>query len=262
MKRLALIVLSLSLALPHFASAEDNNKKKQAPQQHRARVNPAAARGAGPRVGPARVHPTVHVNPAIHANRNFSRGPQVHAQAQTHVNRQRHFNPQATAPNVVRQNNVRNQVNVTANSNRHFRGNGNANRNQLQHARVQQVASQRHWSRERHDRAWYRSRYHRFARFGGGYYYWNAGFWYPAYGYDPYFTYTYDAPVYGYNNLDPGQVIANVQSELQQSGYYQGDLDGLFGPMTRQALLNFQSDNGLAPTGEIDEPTLNALGLM
>lgn len=122
--------------------------------------------------------------------------------------------------------------------------------------------SHAHWDRTHHDRSWYRSHYSRFARFGGGYYYWNEGFWYPAYGYDPYFTtYVYDAPVYGYNNLDPGQVIANVQAQLQRAGYYRGVLDGLFGPMTRRALLDYQRDNGLPVTGEIDEATLYSLGL-
>ena len=71
--------------------------------------------------------------------------------------------------------------------------------------------------------AWWRSNYSRFALFGGGYYYWDSGYWYPAYGYDPYFsTYVYDAPIYGYNDLEPGQVIASVQAELQRRGYDPG----------------------------------------
>ena len=117
------------------------------------------------------------------------------------------------------------------------------------------------WSRQRRDRSWWRSRYSRFARFGSGYYYWNSGYWYPAYGYDPYFsTYTYDAPIYAYNDQDPGEVISNVQEALQQQGYYRGELDGTFGPMTRQALIGYQRDNGLPVTGEIDQDTLSALG--
>jgi hypothetical protein len=117
------------------------------------------------------------------------------------------------------------------------------------------------WSRHHRNRSWWRNNYTRFALFGGGYYYWNSGYWYPAYGYDPYFTtYTYDAPLYAYNDMDPGQVIANVQQALQQQGYYQGELDGTFGPMTRQALLDYQRDNGLPVTGEIDRDTLSALG--
>lgn len=118
------------------------------------------------------------------------------------------------------------------------------------------------WDRQRRTRSWWRSHYTRFAVFGGGYYYWNGGYWYPAYGYDPYFsTYSYDAPIYSYNDEDPGQVIANVQAALQQRGYDPGAVDGTYGPNTREALLNFQQDNGLQPTGQIDEATLNSLGM-
>jgi putative peptidoglycan binding protein len=119
-----------------------------------------------------------------------------------------------------------------------------------------------HWDRSRHDRSWWSSRYSRFALFGGGYYYWNGGYWYPAYGYDPYFsTYSYDAPIYAYNDMDPGDVIANAQTELQRLGYDPGAVDGTFGPRTRAAVLDFQRDNGLPVSGEIDEATLDALGL-
>lgn len=112
------------------------------------------------------------------------------------------------------------------------------------------------------DRSWYERNYNRFALFGGGYYYWDRGYWYPAYGYDPYFSsYSYDAPIYAYENQDPGQVIADVQSALQQQGYYRGSVDGTYGPMTRRALLNFQGENGLPQTGQIDQDTLGALGM-
>lgn len=128
--------------------------------------------------------------------------------------------------------------------------------------RINSIGQHHAWDRVRHERGWWRSRYNRFALFGGGYYYWDSGYWYPAYGYDPYFsTYTYDAPIYAYQDQDPGQVIANVQGALQQQGYYRGEVDGTYGPMTRRALLGFQRDNGLPQTGQIDESTLGALGL-
>ena len=118
------------------------------------------------------------------------------------------------------------------------------------------------WDRRRRDRGWWRSHYNRFALFGGGYYYLNSGYWYPAYGYDPSFNdYAYDAPLYSYDDLGPGQVIANVQAELQRRGYDTGGVDGDYGPATREAILAFQNDNGLQPTGEIDQDTLAALGL-
>ena len=120
----------------------------------------------------------------------------------------------------------------------------------------------RRYHRRHYNREWWRQNYNRFVLFGGGYYYWNHGYWYPAYGYDPYYsTYTYDAPLYGYNGLPPGQVISIVQSRLQERGYYRAAVDGSFGPRTRQALLNYQGDHGLPMTGEIDEETLNSLGL-
>ena len=39
-----------------------------------------------------------------------------------------------------------------------------------------------------HNRNWWVARYphSRFVLFGGGYYYWWNGYWYPAYGYSPY----------------------------------------------------------------------------
>jgi peptidoglycan hydrolase-like protein with peptidoglycan-binding domain len=122
--------------------------------------------------------------------------------------------------------------------------------------------ARRNFSRERHDRGWWRSRYNRIVLFGGGYYYWNDGYWYPAYGYDPYYsTYAYDEPIYGYNDLAPGQVIANVQTALQEQGYYRDAVDGLIGPNTRAALSAYQRDHGLPITAAIDGPTLQSLGL-
>jgi len=56
-------------------------------------------------------------------------------------------------------------------------------------------------------------------------------------------------------------VIADVQAELQQMGYYQGEVDGLLGPMTRQALADYQADQGLTQTEAIDQPTLDSLGM-
>src|SRR6266567_2298967 len=50
---------------------------------------------------------------------------------------------------------------------------------------------------ERHDRGWYSSHYTRVELIGGGYYYWNNGYWYPAWGYGPGAEYyAYDAPIY------------------------------------------------------------------
>jgi len=116
---------------------------------------------------------------------------------------------------------------------------------------------------EWHDEGWYRSRYSRVELIGGGYYYWNNGYWFPAWGYSPSAQYyAYDGPIYvGHRAEPPDQVIADVQAELQQMGYYKGEVDGLLGPLTREALTAYQADQGLATTAAIDEPTLDSLGM-
>ena len=116
---------------------------------------------------------------------------------------------------------------------------------------------------EWHDQGWYQSRYPRLELFGGGYYYWNNGYWYPAWGYNPSAQYyPYDGPIYvGQRAEPPDRVIADVQAELQQMGYYKGEVDGLLGPMTREALTAYQADQGLATTAAIDQPTLDSLGM-
>jgi putative peptidoglycan binding protein len=116
---------------------------------------------------------------------------------------------------------------------------------------------------ERHDRNWYHSHFNRVELIGGGYYYWNSGYWYPAWGYDPSAEYyAYDAPIYvGHAAEPPDRVIADVQATLQDMGYYKGEVDGLLGPLTREALAAYQADQGLTPTAMIDEPTLDSLGM-
>jgi peptidoglycan hydrolase-like protein with peptidoglycan-binding domain len=57
------------------------------------------------------------------------------------------------------------------------------------------------------------------------------------------------------------QVIADVQALLQQVGYYKPEVDGLLGPLTREALAAYQADQGLTTTAAIDEPTLDSLGM-
>jgi len=116
---------------------------------------------------------------------------------------------------------------------------------------------------EWHDEGWYRSHYARVELIGGGYYFFNSGYWYPAWGYSPSAQYyAYDGPIYvGQRAVPPDQVIADVQALLQQMGYYKGEVDGLLGPLTREALAGYQADQGLATTEAIDQPTLDSLGL-
>src|SRR6266699_2868639 len=127
----------------------------------------------------------------------------------------------------------------------------------------QQYEVFRSYHPEWHDQGWYHSHYNRVELIGGGYYFWNNGFWYPAWGYSPSAQYyAYDGPIYvGQRAEPPDKVIADVQAVLQQMGYYNGEVDGLLGPMTRDALAAYQADQGLTQTAAIDEPTLDALGM-
>ena len=66
----------------------------------------------------------------------------------------------------------------------------------------------------------------------------------------------HDGPIYAYNGWTPDQVTVDVQEQLARAGYYDGPIDGVLGPMTREAIAAYQADNGLAVTSAIDEPTL------
>ena len=114
-----------------------------------------------------------------------------------------------------------------------------------------------------HDRGWWSSHYTTLSLIAGGWYFWDAGYWYPAWGYDEAAAYyPYDGPIYVGSNPRPfDQVVADVQAILQEQGYYKGEVDGLVGPLTREALTAYQAAAGLPPTASIDEPTLNSLGL-
>ena len=127
----------------------------------------------------------------------------------------------------------------------------------------ERYAAFRSYRPQMHDQNFYRSHYSRVELIGGGYYYFNAGYWYPAWGYQPTASYyVYDGPIYaGAHAEPPDKVIADVQASLLDLGYYQGEVDGLLGPLTRQALTGYQSDNGLYATAAIDQPTLASLGI-
>ena len=120
----------------------------------------------------------------------------------------------------------------------------------------------RNYNRQWHDRNWWTSHYNRIVFVNNGWWYWNAGYWFPAWGYAPYVSFVFDGPIYGYNGLSPDQVTVNVQQQLANAGYYNGPIDGELGPMTREAIAAYQADNGLAVTSAIDEPTLATMGLV
>jgi len=122
-------------------------------------------------------------------------------------------------------------------------------------------AFRRHWH-EWHDRNWWHNHCDTIVFVTTGCYFQDGSYWYPAWGYDPLQSYyDYDGPIYTYSDLLPDEVIANVQTALQDTGYYYGEITGSLGVDTRAALANFQRDYGLQITGAIDEGTVEALGL-
>lgn len=60
---------------------------------------------------------------------------------------------------------------------------------------------------------------------------------------------------------DSGQDVQNVQSRLKQWGYYSGDVDGVYGQGTVDAVVLFQQRNGITPDGVVGTDTANALGI-
>ena len=56
-----------------------------------------------------------------------------------------------------------------------------------------------------------------------------------------------------------GQEVKDLQSRLQSLGYYQGEIDGEFGPGTKEAVTAFQKANGLDPDGRVGQETRSVL---
>ncbi|MFP4474825.1 MAG: TRAP transporter substrate-binding protein DctP [Desulfatibacillaceae bacterium] len=55
------------------------------------------------------------------------------------------------------------------------------------------------------------------------------------------------------------RLIWEVQTRLRPMGYYKGQIDGLFGPLTFRAIQEYQRDQGLRITGAIDNELLDSL---
>ena len=58
---------------------------------------------------------------------------------------------------------------------------------------------------------------------------------------------------------ESGPIVTVLQAMLQKEGSGPDQVDGKFGPLTREALLAYQADKNLAPTGVADAETLVAL---
>src|SRR5437667_10954280 len=205
-------------------------------------------------------------NVTVNRTRNFDanreRNVAVNRTRNAEVNRARNANEFRGRNNVAINRNRNYAINRTQNAAYYRRGNVRITNNWRGDAfRGQRYAAFRNYNRQWHDRSWWRSHYDRIIFVNNGWYYWNAGYWFPAWGYAPSADYAYDGPIYGYNGLAPDRVIVDVQSQLQQDGYYDGAVDGVLGTMTREAIAAFQADNGLAVTSVIDQPTLATLGI-
>src|SRR6266545_4426702 len=292
MKRILCSICIGSLALTLTAWSRPNNDRRpdRAKAQRTANVratrpaNTGAMTGAHRYTATAPVRQRTYMAPRHNSTavvnqdarmrafrqRNFSSNRDFRARTNLAVDRNRNFAVNRTRNfNVNRDRNTaefRARNGLPVNRERNFafnrRSNFAINNNFRSDAfRGQQYAVFRNYQREWHDRGWWRSHCDRIVFVSGGWYYWNAGYWFPAWGYDPYAYYAYDGPIYAYNGLAPDQVIVDVQLQLQRAGYYDGPVDGILGPMTQEAIAAFQADNGLAVTAAIDEPTLATLGI-
>ena len=52
-----------------------------------------------------------------------------------------------------------------------------------------------------------------------------------------------------------------VQTKLKRWGYYKGNIDGIYGPKTKEAVKYFQRKNGLSADGIVGPKTAAALGM-
>src|SRR6266567_4727923 len=124
---------------------------------------------------------------------------------------------------------------------------------------------------ERHDANWHRDWDRRHAHFDHGHFFvFDNGLWFgldpgfypwdylPYYAddYNPYDYYADDQPYDNTGAVDnsapaPDATVEAIQERLAQLGYYNGPVDGVFGPTTRDAVANYQVANQLTVTGSL-----------
>jgi hypothetical protein len=136
-----------------------------------------------------------------------------------------------------------------------------------------------HHIAERHDTNWHNDWDRRHTHFDHGHFFvFINGFWcglddgffpwdYLPYYADDYYPYDYYADSLPYNNnaynIDPADsaTVQGVQRQLLDLGYYNGSIDGVFGPTTRDAVAKYQIANQLNVTGSLSPDTLQSLNL-
>jgi Putative peptidoglycan binding domain len=251
-------VLICCLAIPLVARAADqgnNKKQKQTTQSHQQQK---------PQQRQQTATQSKHFSASTVSRQKLNNSSQFNSQSQNHALNTRNSNARVVQSNTQAKvaskhfalSNSPNPKIASTTFNRNYRIQGSQNWQGKRYGAFQNYRGQ--W----HNQSWWLGHYNRIVLIGGGWYFWNAGYWYPAWGYDSAVAYyPYNGPIYAYNNLPPDQVIANVQSTLQAQGYYQGEIDGTLGPTTRAALDNYQQAHGLYRTEAIDEPTLQSLGM-
>ena len=58
-----------------------------------------------------------------------------------------------------------------------------------------------------------------------------------------------------------GSEVRTIQEKLKRWGYYNGNIDGIYGSQTTSAVKSFQRKNGLTVDGIAGTKTLNAMGI-
>lgn len=252
MKKLLLLTCVGSLAFAFGAGAADEQNGGNAPKNKKGSNNAAVQQGQT-----AALHATT--NTQIRAKKTYSNAAfRTQSVNQTNVNL--HHNQNL---------NVHNNRDIKIGNRSQFVGHARIRNTHVaitnnwkgQNFSNPKYAAFKKYHREDHDRDWWKRNHSRIVFYFGAPYFWDNGYWEPCWGYNPGFVYEYDGPIYGYDGLPPDQVLTTVQTRLQQEGYYQGAVDGTMGPLTRQALADFQADHGLAITAAVDESTMAAMGL-
>jgi hypothetical protein len=189
------------------------------------------------------------------------------------------------ADRFVRSPNRANQAalaqNHRANAGNQIRHGNNLPTNWHNHVVAQRSANwHRDWDRSR-DHRW-NGHHCRFINgswviFDYGFYPWWP-YWYPYdydgyapgyYGYAPsyYESGSYDSDQeynpngYGSEDQSIDSTVAAAQEQLARQGFYRGEIDGVLGQETRQAIERYQTRHGLRVTGYLTNDTLQALGL-
>ena len=77
----------------------------------------------------------------------------------------------------------------------------------------------------------------------------------------PQYAGTQQAPAASYANTISPAAVEAVQSRLRSLGFYNGAVDGNWGPGTQSALERFQQSRGLQANSQLTPATVGALGL-